>query len=316
MPGANRLSIFERPDRPIKSLFLTFSIATFLSLMCISGSEAQFKSTYSNLPSVSGTRSNQPQRVYQQRSKPQRRPQAVRAPAGGAGVYPEFRSSHGVIRWIKDQMPLRVWVSNGEAIDTILDPQLGAPYVNTQNTNVWPDFVASLLENPAKMQALPKTDGFLPQHRQAAIEGINYWKQFEKEGLFSYELTDDPLQADIHVFWVNHFVNKLGLALFSHDIRGYTAKRSFSYQAIIQGKTANFKPVVVILRATDKYGKPMSYEKMRAAAGHEMGHCLGIEGHSKNPNDLMSLYYGNGSLSPSDAATVRYLYRLTPDLIP
>ena len=82
--------------------------------------------------------------------------------------------------------------------------------------------VASILENPGKLKALPKTQGFLPQHRQAALEGINFWKAFEKEGLFSFELTDNPMEADIHVFWVNHFVNRLGLALFSNDIRGYT----------------------------------------------------------------------------------------------
>ena len=81
-------------------------------------------------------------------------------------------------------MPLRIWVSNGEAIDAILDPALGAPYANAQDTGKWPDLVASILENPGKLKALPKTQGFLPQHRQAALEGINFWKAFEKEGLF------------------------------------------------------------------------------------------------------------------------------------
>lgn len=297
--------------RPVSRLLATIQVFVFsLTLFSVSMAKpsfAQFKSSYSNLPSATGRSLNRGTRRNYHRA-PQRR--------GPKGVYPEFRSPHGVIRWIKGQMPLRVWVSNGEAIDSILDPRLGAPYVHAQNTNAWPDFVASLLENPNKLKSLPKTEGFLPQHRKAAIEGIAYWKQFEKEGLFSFQLTDNPLEADIHVFWVNHFVNKLGLALFSNDIRGYTAKRSFSYKAIMQGKRANFKPVVVILRATDKYGRPMSYAKMRAAAGHEMGHCLGIEGHSRNPNDLMSLYYGNGRISGNDAATIRYLYKITPDLIP
>jgi predicted Zn-dependent protease len=55
---------------------------------------------------------------------------------------------------------------------------------------------------------------------------------------------------------------------------------------------------------------------MRASAAHEFGHALGIEGHSTNPNDLMSIYYGHGVVSANDAATIRYLYHLTPDLIP
>lgn len=233
----------------------------------------------------------------------------------GTAVYPEFKSAHGVIRWIPDQMPLHVWVSNGLAIDQILDPQLGAPYVNVDNVNKWPDFIATVLQN-GQLQSLPQAEGFIPQHRQAAIEGISYWKRFEKEGLFSFEFTDDPMEADIHVFFVHHFVNKLGLGLFASDIRGYTSKNCFPYQAILQGKQANFRPVVVLLRCTEKQGQSMPIEKMRAAAGHEMGHALGIDGHSKNPGDLMSMYYGNGVLSASDIATIRYLYKSTPDLIP
>jgi len=283
---------------------------------------AQFKNRYSNLPPVTGFGSA----GQQPRAQPQQqytRPQATgrggakpQAMATGTGVYPEFKSPHGVIRWVPDQMPLRVWVSNGLAIDSILNPQLGAPYTNVDQVNLWPEFVGNVLQNPAQLQGLPQAEGYVPEHRAAAIEGINFWKRFEKEGLLSYELTEDPIEADIHVFFVNHFVNKLGLGLFASDIRGYTSKNCFPYQAILQGKQAAFKPVVVLLRCTDKGGQPMPLAKMRAAAGHEMGHALGIDGHSKNPGDLMSVYYGNGVLSASDINTMRYLYKCTPDLIP
>jgi predicted Zn-dependent protease len=311
----------------MRALFILASLACLslsVAIATVAPGRAQFKNRYTNLPPVTGfgsagTRPQQQQQIIRQN--------APRANAGGgrpkqaamqtgSGVYPEYRSAHGVIRWIPDQMPLRIWVSNGLAIDQILDPALGAPYVNVDYVNQWPDFVGKVLENPAQLQSLPQAEGFIPQHRQAAVEGINYWKRFEKEGLLSFEFTEDPLEADIHVFFVHHFVNKLGLGLFASDIRGYTSKNCFPYQAILQGKQANFRPVVVLLRCTEKQGQSMPIEKMRAAAGHEMGHALGIDGHSKNPGDLMSMYYGNGVLSASDIATIRHLYKSTPDLIP
>lgn len=290
-------------------------------------SQAQFKTRYSNLPSVTGFGSagQQQQRSQQVYAQPNRT--APRATAGGVrrtaaqpqssgGVYPEFRNPHGVIRWIPDQMPLKVYVSNGLAIDSILDPALGAPYTNTDHVDQWPGFVAGVLQNPEQFNSLPTAQGYLPQHRAAAIEGINFWKRFEKEGLLSFDFTDDPMEADIHVFFVNHFVNQLGLGLFANDIRGYTSKNCFAYKEIMAGKHANFKPVVILLRCAEKNGEPMPLLKMRAASGHEFGHALGIDGHSKNAADLMSMYYGNGTLSASDIATIRYLYKSTPDLIP
>ncbi|MGC8054832.1 matrixin family metalloprotease, partial [Salmonella enterica] len=48
---------------------------------------------------------------------------------------------------------------------------------------------------------------------------------------------------------------------------------------------------------------------MRASAGHEFGHALGIDQHSTNPYDLMSVYYGRGVVSNNDAATIRYIYK-------
>lgn len=330
-PGAtvSRLLSQSRPGFRVYPLVLTAALALQLLapwLFSTSQAHAQFNNKYKNLPPAGfGSRPQIPQAnapMLQGTSMGGRaRPQSngsrgTRAQTGGpAGVYPEFRSPHGVIRWIPDQMPLKVWVSDGKAIDALMNPQLGAPYANVDAVGTWPDLAAQLFKE-GKANALPVAEGFRPEHKQATLDGINFWKPFEKEKLFSYEFTDDPMEASIHVFFVHHFVNKLGLALFASDIRGYTSKRSFSYKAIMQGKNADFKPVVIVLRTTDKYGRPMDVASMRAAAGHEFGHALGIEDHSKNPADLMSIYYGKGRLSNNDAATIRYLYKLTPDLIP
>jgi hypothetical protein len=321
----------SRPGSFLPTLGTYFFVITalaFLSAIMAEPSSAQFKNRYSNLPSVTGFGSTgsqysrpaqqqytrQPQQQFHSNTGAAKKPAAQ--PTGPGGVYPEVRNPHGLIRWIPDQMPLKVYVSNGLAIDSILDPALGAPYTNTDHVDKWPAFVASVLQNREQFDSLPQAQGYVPQHRAAAIEGINYWKRFEKEGLLSFGFTDDPMEADIHVFFVNHFVGQLGMGLFANDIRGYTSKNCFPYKEILAGKRADFKPVVILLRCAEKNGEPMPIVKMRAASGHEFGHALGVDGHSKNPGDLMSMYYGNGTLSPSDIATIRYLYKSTPDLIP
>ncbi len=262
------------------------------------------------LPAAAQFRSSYGQRAPQPGSVP------GKPGAAGSPVYPQFRSQYGTIRWLKEQMPLKVYVSPGLSLDSFLDPQFGSSAMNVENRAQWPDIVADVVQDRQRLQSLPVAQGYLPEHFRAAIDGINLWKTFEPEGLFSFILTNDPGDADIYVFWTNHFVNKLGLGLFENDIRGYTAKRSFPYAAVLAHKNVEFRPVVSLLRTTDSNGTPMSLAKMRASAAHEFGHALGIEGHSTNANDLMSIYYGHGTISKADAATIRYLYHLTPDLIP
>jgi predicted Zn-dependent protease len=241
----------------------------------------------------------------------------ARSAFSGGHVYQQFRGPNGlVIRWISDQMPLKVYVSPGTTLDSLVDPELGASYMCVDDRDRWPDIVANVVQNPDQLNSLPQAVGYVPQHYQAAVQGINSWQKCGG-GLYSYQITQDPSDADIYVFWTNHFVNKLGLALFENDIRGYTAKRSFPLKAIMSGQKAQFRPVVTLLRTTEgAAGTSMRLAWMQASAAHEFGHALGIEGHSPDPNDLMSVYYGHGVISANDAATIRFLYKASPDYIP
>lgn len=251
---------------------------------------------------------------------PQRQP--ARAGGGGkpaaaapTGVYPQALFNGKVVRWVQDQMPLKVYVSRGHCLDGFIDDQLGAPRTNVDGKARWPHLVAEIIDN-GQINSLPVSEGFQQEHYDAAIQGINFWKPFEKEGLYQFVLTNDPSEADIYVFWTHHFVNKMGLGLFANDIRGYTSKEIFDYRLVLQGKQPLFQPVVVLLRTTNQQGNPMTHDNMRASAGHEFGHALGIDQHSTNPYDLMSVYYGRGILSNNDAMTIRYIYKHPPDYIP
>jgi predicted Zn-dependent protease len=217
-------------------------------------------------------------------------------------------------------MPLKVYIAPGTSLDSLINPEFGVPYTSVENRDHWPDLVAGVVQNPAQLNSLQPAQGYVQEHFQAARQGIQSWAGVSG-GKYSFEFTDDPSDADIYVFWTNHFVNKLGLALFENDIRGYTAKRSFPYQAVMAAIAAGkqitfFKPVVTLLRTVDGAGNPMPIGKMQASAAHEFGHALGIEDHSQNPGDLMSVYYGHGVISANDAATIRALYSMQPDYIP
>ena len=265
---------------------------------------------------------------------------AAKRPAGGGGggsPYPQclFKGSQ-VVRWIPQRMPLKVYITHGTCLDGIgLDQTTGGPLSNVDNVANWPFLIYPLVKGPDDensppndgLKSLGNADGYNEQLWQAAAQGIGQWKRFQNEGLFTFELTDDPQEANVFVFWTHHFVNKMGLALFSNDIRGYTSKYLLPYPKVAAALNAgraedvikSIRPVVVVLRTTDQVGAntlPMPPGKMVAAAAHEMGHVLGIDGHSPNRTDLMSIYYGNGVVSANDAASIRYIYHHNPDLTP
>ena len=235
---------------------------------------------------------------------------------GGGIVYPEFKNPRGVVHYTRDRMPLKVFVAPGWSLDEFIDETMGAPTVNVDNVSAWPKLLFEVMQKPDQLKDLPIAEGYSEQAYQAAVQGVSMWKPLEKEGLFSYQLTDDPTEADIYYFWTKQFVNKMGLALFANDIRGLTSKEIFPYKAVLAGGKAEFKPVVILLRTTEADGSQIPFGRLKASAAHEFGHALGIDGHSTNPVDLMSKFHGKGMISPNDAATVRYMYKCAPDLIP
>lgn len=256
---------------------------------------------------------------------------APRSGGGGGGrVYPQYRNPYGVVRWISQQMPLKVYITHGLTISDWRNANLpevvndlGGPLASMDTLNAWPKLVKAIVQNE-HFGALTVSDGYTEDMWKAAAQGIGQWKVFEKEGLFKLELTEDPNEANVFVFWTPHFTNRMGMAITQNDTKGCTSKDIFPYkviQQVLNGQIAPervaFTPVVVQLATCARpFGGPLPLGKLVAASAHEMGHVLGIDGHSTNPGDLMCLNYGRGVLSVNDAATIRYLYRCAPDLVP
>jgi tetratricopeptide (TPR) repeat protein len=70
---------------------------------------------------------------------------------------------------------------------------------------------------------------------------------------------------------------------------------------------------LILLRPSEIDVQQIGDDDMRGKSLHEIGHALGLHGHSPNPKDIMFwLTVGRHDLSARDIATMRRLYKLQP----
>ncbi len=144
--------------------------------------------------------------------------------------------------------------------------------------------------------------GFVAEVRR----GLDVWCA-ALENQLSYRQVSIKEQADIRVSWVN-----------SIDSQAYSEEGRTAYTAGLmtphyQGDRIDYMDVKIA--TFDILGKPQSSEQIHAVAVHELGHSLGLMGHSDQPGDIM--YSENRSvIKPSlrDVITIRRLYTLAADI--
>ncbi|OGI01263.1 MAG: hypothetical protein A2Y25_01895 [Candidatus Melainabacteria bacterium GWF2_37_15] len=111
--------------------------------------------------------------------------------------------------------------------------------------------------------------------------------------IISYKITDNPDEANIRVYFVNEILKKTG--------KGYVTGLATPY---IKGSILDYYEVKFIPQG-DLY----------TTALHELGHALGIRGHSSNKSDIMySAVNDVNELSSRDINTLSLLYTLDPDI--
>lgn len=119
---------------------------------------------------------------------------------------------------------------------------------------------------------------------------------------FSYALTNDPRQADYTINWT-----KRTHELSTGDECGLTTTDTY----IDRGSAKEYIDHAHTRVLTRYEGKRLSDEEIQRTILHEIGHGLGLEGHSSNPGDIM--YYAvsrkqSSHLTPRDASTMARLY--------
>lgn len=206
----------------------------------------------------------------------------------------------GLCRWEAKKMPLKIWISPGLVL-----PE----HTFTELQKVRPDEVFEMLRQPGDAFAgLPQAKEWTEDTNYQVAAGIEQWRQFEKEGLFSFGFTTDPREAQVLVFYVDAFRDSTSPGGIM--VGGNTCAQLYPADLAQRVNIAQ-KPVVIEM-STLVNRDP---QKMIAAAAHEFGHALGIKAHSPYRDDIMHENRVVESLSPADKATIRALYRAKPNFV-
>ena len=151
-----------------------------------------------------------------------------------------------------------------------------------------------------------KVKEYSNQYYMAAKSGLEKWNSATK-GLISFKYVDTPENADIKILWKTVLDSKL---LGSEAGTAYTAGVTSPEYS---GK--ELYAMSIILTTTDPNGKPHDPSDIEKVSTHEVGHAIGIMGHSLEPGDIMyANSKSNGDLTKRDINTITLLYDLDPDI--
>lgn len=145
-----------------------------------------------------------------------------------------------------------------------------------------PDHLGLLLHWPERKMPLkvylpPPPEGWFPDPApvvEATRRAVTDWTDAASPGIPSFEFVGKAGDADIPIMWAN-------------------APPSSSFASIahcawrIDFPTRRFAVENVLITGWNRDGTQVSVEDLHRTLLHEMGHALGIGGHSPNPEDIM-----------------------------
>lgn len=147
------------------------------------------------------------------------------------------------------------------------------------------------------MQSGQKVPGWSPRMMGIAKSAFSDWQK-ALGGRIRFEYTQDVSQADAILRW-------------SRQDNG----QQVGHQTI-QWANNTLTDAEINIALQNARGQRLTDNELKYVALHEIGHLLGIRGHSPHPEDIMfaSMQPRVSHLSGRDIATIRALYRLKPEI--
>lgn len=141
--------------------------------------------------------------------------------------------------------------------------------------------------------------GYKPQFAELMKQSFLSWSE-ASAGLVSFAFVDNPEQAHIVCLWSSDPVKFKNIAESGHAVLDSSTKRGL------------VKGTITILTVPLVEQVPVTDNRMRRTCLHEIGHVLGLAGHTSNPADAMFHTIGVEDtwkdLSARDANTIQRLY--------
>lgn len=153
-----------------------------------------------------------------------------------------------------------------------------------------------------------------PYYNRSIKEAFSKW--MDKTDFIKFQLTTNPKDSDIYIRY--------------EDYKGENCDKSKECKFIVATTYPNIssdntiKLMNITFYKTNSVNNNYSQEEIYNSALHEIGHALGIMGHSDNPDDIMysstnsdyvQLFRGNirRYISERDLNTINLLYKMTAD---
>ncbi|HEY9792687.1 MAG TPA: tetratricopeptide repeat protein [Candidatus Obscuribacterales bacterium] len=148
-------------------------------------------------------------------------------------------------------------------------------------------------------------DGFQPYFNDILLQCFDIWMRAADHKL-GYVLVDDARQADIVCTWTNHR-DFLSDQTAVEQGAARVATRPLPQPGLSQIIGAR----VIILIVNPTTGKAISDDEIKKTCLHELGHAMGLSGHSNNNKDVM--FYSESptvwaALTKRDKNTITRLY--------